>query len=201
MGSFCALMPASLPLLLLLLDAGTIGVPSPASAPAPARVISVDNRILGAQPGDTLILEIGTDTIVAEIQRDWMRSRTVELRRAATHLKGFIGEQGSDLTLEPEQITGTIGQRPVSLAVQRSAGALDVEGVFGDRAIALRLAPDTINGDVGPCRYALRRRGGDYLGKVDCGGKPERVRLQLPVTLIGRDDAELAALMTALLAR
>jgi hypothetical protein len=78
---------------------------------------------------------------------------------------------------------------------------LQVAGRFGSRGIALDLGPRLIAGEVGPCRYDLRLEGDEYLGTVGCGTRPRSARLKLPVALIVRDDVELAAMLTALLAR
>jgi len=184
-----------------LVVAATAGVPSATPgglAAAPA--VSVENRVLAAQPGNTLTVEMGTQTSFTAVDRNHVQGRAVDLQRAADHLRGFVGDEATDLQLAPNHITGRVGALPVSLDVARTNGALDVHGVFGRRAVALSLHPNSIDGDVGPCRYTLRNQVGDYTGTAACGGRPTAVRLELPVALVTRDDAELAAIMTALLA-
>lgn len=191
-----------LPFALVL--AATAGAPSAvpgglAAAPAAAPV-SVQNRVLGAQPGNTLTLEIGTQTTFTAVDRNHVQGRAIDLQRVADHLRGFVGDEETDLQLAPDHITGHVGSRPVSLDVARTNGALEIHGDFGRRAVALSLHPNSIDGDVGPCRYALRNQIGDYVGTASCGGRPTPVRMELPVALVTREDAELAAIMTALLA-
>jgi hypothetical protein len=165
-----------------------------------APVASVENRVLAAQPGNTLTLEIGPQTSFTAIDRDHVSGRTVDLQRIGDRLRGFVGDEQSDLILFPSRVAGHVGARPVSLLVERRDGGLAVNGTFGRRAVALSLHPHSIDGDVGPCRYNLRSQMGDYVGTAACGGRPAPVRLELPVALVTRDDAEVAAIVTALFA-
>jgi hypothetical protein len=191
-----------LPIALLL--AATAGAPSAApgglaAAPA-ASTVSVQNRVLGAQPGNTLTLEIGTQTTFTAVDGNHVQGHTIDLQRFADRLRGFVGDEETDLQLAPDHITGHIGTRPVSLDVARTNGGLEIHGDFGRRAVALTLHPNSIEGDVGPCRYALRNHVGDYIGTASCGGRPTPVRMELPVALVTREDSELAAIITALFA-
>jgi hypothetical protein len=188
-------------LAIALFLAATAGAPSAVPgglAAAPA--VSVENRVLGAQPGNTLTLEMGTQTTFTAVDRKHVQGHTIDLERVADHLRGFVGDEETDLTLAPDHITGHVGARPVSLDVARNNGALEIHGDFGRRVIALSLHPRSIDGDVGPCRYALRNQVGEYVGTASCGGRPTPVRMDLPVALVTREDPELAAIMTALLA-
>ena len=99
-------------------------------------------------------------------------------------------------------MTGHVGSHPAIDADRTSAkGTLPaINGTFGRRAVSLSLHPHSIDGDVGPCRYELRNQMGNYVGTASCGGRPTPVRLDLPVALVTRDDAEVAAIVTALFA-
>jgi hypothetical protein len=163
-------------------------------------VASVENRVLAAQPGNTLTLEVGPETSFMAVDRDHVAGRTVDLQRIGDRLRGFVGDEQSDLILFPTRVAGHVGSHPVSLLIERREGALTINGTFGRRAVALSLHPHSIDGDVGPCRYNLRNQVGNYVGTAACGGRPSPVRLELPVALVTRDDAEVAAIITALFA-
>lgn len=178
----------------LLLLAAAAGV-SPTTP-----VASVENRVLAAQPGNTLTLEVGPQTSFTAIDRDHVAGRTVDLQRIGGRLRGFVGDEESDLILFPNRIAGHVGANPVSLLIERRDGALAINGTFGRLAVALSLHPHSIDGDVGPCRYNLRNQVGNYVGTASCGGRPTPVRLELPVALVTRGDAEVAAIVTALFA-
>ena len=189
----------------LLFAAPTIAVPAPAGAPrAPAALhappVSVENRAVASQPGNTLTFELGAQTTFTAVDRDRVQSRAIDLQRTGDFLHGFVGDEESDLRIDRTRISGHVGLRPVALEIARAGGGLDVRGVFGGRAIALSLDTAAIQGDAGPCHYALKNRRGDYVGTADCGGAPTAVRLQLPVALVIRGDGELAAILIALLA-
>lgn len=184
--------------LVLVATAGAPSVAPGGLAAAPA--VSVENRVLAAQPGNTLTLEVGTQTSFTAVDRNRVQGHAVDLQRVADHLRGFVADEETDLQLAPGHISGHVGARPVSLEVERTGGALEVHGVFGRRAVALSLHPNSIDGDVGPCHYALRNQVGDYAGTAACGGRPTPMRLELPVALVTREDAELAAIVTALFA-
>ncbi len=171
-----------------------------AGVPVTAPVVSVQNRVLAAQPGNTLTLEVGAQTSFTAVDRDHVAGHGVDLQRVGNHLRGFVGDEESDLQLAPGRITGHVGTHPVSMQIERRDGALAINGTFGRRAVALSLHPHSIDGDVGPCRYELRNQVGAYVGTASCGGRPTAVRLELPVALVTRDDAEVAAIVTALFA-
>ena len=169
---------------------------APAASQAPA--VSVENRAVASQPGNVLTLEVGAQTTFTAVDRDRVQSRAIDLQRIGEHLRGFVGDEESDLRIERTRVSGHVGMRPVALEVSRTGGGLDVHGVFGGRAIALAIEPTSIDGDAGPCHYKLKNRRGDYVGTADCGGAPTQVRLQLPVALVTRTDPELAAILVAL---
>jgi hypothetical protein len=171
-----------------------------AGTPPGASVVSVANRVLAAQPGNTLTMEMGSQTSFMSVERDHVAGRAIDLQRIGDNLRGFVGDEQSDLQLAPGRITGHIGAHAVSMQVERRGGALAIDGTFGRRAVALSLHPHSIDGDVGPCRFELRNQVGQYVGTAACGGRPTPVRLELPVALVTRDDAEVAAIVTALLA-
>jgi hypothetical protein len=171
-----------------------------AGVSATSPIASVENRVLAAQPGNTLTLEVGMQTSFTAVDRDHVAGRTVDLQRVGAHLRGFVGDDESDLILFPSRVAGHVGANPVSLLIERRDGALAINGTFGRRAVALSLHPRSIDGDVGPCRYNLRNQVGVYVGTAACGGRPTPVRLELPVALVTRDDAEVAAIVTALFA-
>ena len=155
--------------------------------------------MLAAQPGNTLTLEVGAQTSFTAVDRDHVAGRAVDLQRVGDHLRGFVGDEESDLLPAPAASPATSARtrwRSCSSAGRR----LTINGIFGRRAVALSLQPHSIDGDVGPCRYKLRNQVGNYVGTAACGGRPTPVRLDLPVALVTRTDAELAAIVTALFA-
>jgi len=177
-------------------DAAAEPPPLPPSAPA-----SIGSRILAAQPGGTMTLAVGGDVTVARVDRDGLWSGRVVLRRSGLGLDGHVGTDGIRLLLGPGRVTGQIGGAPIALDIVRASGALQVMGRFGMREIALEVGPRVVGGEVGPCFYDLRLRGGVYSGDVNCGAGAQPVALQIPVALIARDDVELAAMLTTVLAR
>jgi hypothetical protein len=178
---------------------GQAGAPAPAPAAAPP--VSPNRRTLAAQPGEALNLTIGNDASVAHVDRDGLTSQTVDLHRSGAGMDGHVGVAAVSLTFGPGRVTGQIGDDPVALDVVRVSGALRVMGRFGIRRVALELAPQVIGGDLGSCFYVLQLQATDYGGEVSCGGQPQSVQLQIPVALIERPDVEIAALLTAVLAR
>jgi hypothetical protein len=171
-----------------------------AGVSAAAPIVSVGNRVLAAQPGNTLTLEVGGQTSFTSVDRNHVAGRAVDLQRLGNHLHGFVGDEESDLLLAPGRVTGHVGAHPVAMQIERQGSELTINGNFGRRAVALSLHPHSIDGDVGPCRYQLRNQVGEYVGTAACGGRPTAVKLDLPVALVTREDAELAAIVTALFA-
>jgi hypothetical protein len=200
MTSAIAVFVTALPA--LLAASPGLGVPSAQRAPATVQTppVSVENRAVASQPGNTLTLEVGAQTTFTAVDRNRVQSRAIDLQRTGDHLHGFVADEESDLQIDRTRIFGRVGTRPVALEIARAGGGLDVRGVFGGRTIALELDTNLIQGDAGPCHYLLKNRRGDYVGTADCGGAPTPVRLQLPVALVLRGDAELAAVLIALLA-
>jgi hypothetical protein len=167
----------------------------------PVDVSSVADRVLAAQPGDSLLLVVGDRITTARVDRAGMTSRGVSLKFAGTRLRGQVGGQRVQLEMRGAHINGEIGTLEVSLDVSRLEGALNVTGRFGARAVAEELTPGAVTADIGPCRYVLKFQHMEYAGQVSCGGQPEPVHLRVPAALVARSDVELAALFTALLSR
>jgi hypothetical protein len=168
---------------------------------APVPRASVDNRILAARPGDTLIFGLGDRSSHFHVSREDIQGDRLYLRRFPGHLRGQVSAEPVDLALSPPRITGVLGDRNVMLEVIAGQVGLDIAGHFGFREVRLTLEMDRIRGEVGPCRYDLTCRRGIYEGHVDCGGPPERVSLIVPVTFIARPTTEIAAMLVAILAR
>lgn len=167
----------------------------------PVEVSSVTDRVLAAQPGDSLLLVVGDRITTARIDRTGIFSRNVSLRLSGTHLRGQVGGQRAQLELANGRINGTIASSEVSLQVSRVDGNLKISGRFGARSISQDLSPGAIIAEIGPCRYALKYQHSEYSGQVSCGGQPEAVHLRVPAALVARGDTEFAALFTSLLAR
>ena len=172
---------------------GVLAMAAPAS--------SIENRVLAARPGDTLSFTVGDDIQVFNVTREALVGDSVELQRFPGHLRGRVGSEPIDLALEAPRITGRIGVQPVSLDMLPSKDGIQVAGRFGAREIAVHFRVAAIDGAVGPCRYQLKLTHGEYQGDVGCGAEPEQVRLQVPVALVARSDAELTAMLVAILAR
>jgi hypothetical protein len=167
----------------------------------PIEVSSVADRVLAAQPGDSLLLVVGDRITTARVDRAGISSRNVSLQFSGARLRGQVGKQRTDLELGNGRIKGTIASSEVSLQVSRVDGALKITGRFGARSISQDLSPGAIVAEIGPCRYALKYQHSEYSGQVSCGGQPEAVHLRVPAALVARGDTEFAALFTALLAR
>lgn len=78
---------------------------------------------------------------------------------------------------------------------------MQVAGTFGERSVAMEVRLDSIHAQIGPCWYSLPLITGSYRGSVTCGAQLEPVTLTVPVALVARDDREIAAMLTSLLAR
>jgi hypothetical protein len=167
----------------------------------PIEVSSVTDRVLAAQPGDSLLLVVGDRITTARVDRSGIASRNVTLRLTGARLRGQVGGQRAQLELGNGRISGTIASSEVALQVVRVDGALRIAGRFGARSISQDLSPGAIGAEIGPCRYALKFVHSEYSGQVSCGGQPEAVHLRVPAALVARGDTEFAALFTALLAR
>lgn len=196
-----SIKPAALALALALAPqipapAGRAGLRAAAAAPA-----SVDNRILAARPGDTLIFGLGDRSSHFHVSRQDIQGDQLYLRRFPGHLRGHVSAEPVDLAVIPPAITGFLGDRTVMLEVLTGEIGLDIAGHFGFREVRLSLEMDRIRGEVGPCRYELDLHRGTYEGHVGCGGPPERVSLIVPVTFVARPTAEIAAMLVAILAR
>jgi hypothetical protein len=182
-------------LALAALLVGSSAISSPASTSA------VNNRLLEATPGQTLRYSIGEEVQVADVSRDGFFSADVNLRKLPGRLNGSVGREPVTMRLEPNRLDGHIGDNPIGLDVIRAGDGLRIMGQFGVRAVALEVRSSSIDGQVGPCFFRLAPEQGIYFGQVSCGGPPRQVRLTLPVSLVARPDAELAAMLVAILAR
>ena len=167
----------------------------------PQTVSSVADRVLAAQPGDSLLLVVGDRITTARVDRFGITSRNISLHLTGTRLRGKVGGQRVQLDLGSDRVNGTIGTRDVSLQIMRLDGVLRITGRFGDRAISEDLSPGTVGAEIGPCRYTLKFQHNEYAGQVSCGGQPEPAHLRVPAALVARGDIEFAALFTSLLAR
>jgi hypothetical protein len=164
---------------------------------------SIENRLLAAEPGRTLTVRIGDNVQTAQVSHEQISSVPVDLRRADDRLSGRVGDQDVDLVLEYHHVSGDVGGQPVSLDVlPREPRALTIAGRFGSRSVALEIKPAGVVGAVGPCSYRATVRGGAaYVGQVACGGPSQALELRFPAVFVARSDVELAATLTAILAR
>jgi hypothetical protein len=162
---------------------------------------SVSNRVLAAHPGGSLTFAVGERDLLFEVTRDGIRGEGLALRRFPGRLRGHVGSAAADLVIAAPRITGLVGNQTVSLDVLPAEEGFWVAGHLGVREIALKVRPERIAGDVGPCRYDLTAKNGEYRGSIACGAGPESVRLAVPAAFVAREDAELLAMLVALLAR
>jgi hypothetical protein len=175
---------------------GTVGWAEPASD-----VSSVETRILCARPGNTILFIRGDQIVEARVDRVTLTSGSLRLKRWGSTLRGRLASQNLELSLGQGHVTGHIADRPILLEVARADTSLNVSGQFGARAISLHLSARVLSGDIGPCSYDLQFRNDEYAGRVSCGAAPAAVSLRVPAALIARSDVELAAMLTAFLAR
>ena len=178
-----------------------VAIVATAPTAAPRSTSSVETRLLASEPGESMLFAVGDDAQSFHVWREGITGVAVNLRRSPGHLSGNVGSEPVDLVLASPRISGTIGDHAVSLDVLRSDNQMRIVGHFGARAIALDVQMGRIDGDVGPCSYRLPLKSGRYRGQIACGGEPEPVRLDIPVALVARSDVELAAMLTAVLAR
>jgi hypothetical protein len=162
---------------------------------------SVESPTLAASPGGTLTFTVGDEVRAIDVSRDGVTGDGIELREFPGHLRGHVGSEPVDLALAAPRISGQIGDLPVSLDMLPTKNGLRVAGRFGEREVALVAGPRAIDADVGPCRYRLILSGVAYVGQIACGAAPEDVRLEIPVSLVAKSDAEILAMLVAILAR
>jgi hypothetical protein len=162
---------------------------------------AAETPLLAAKPGQDLSFTVGNNVHVANITREGLSSDGVELRRSADHLRGRVGAEPVDIRLEPERLDGSIGDHKIALDVWRSGDRLQIAGEFGERTVGMSVSLKDLHAQVGPCWYKLTEVLGSYWGYMSCGGPAEQVELKVPVSLVARDDRELAAMLTALFAR
>lgn len=178
-----------------------LAAPTAARGDSPTELSSVETRVLAAQPGDTILFILGNQITEVRVNREALLGRTVRLRRSGAKMRGRLASEDVEMSLGPSQVTGQIAGRPIALDVARAEGRLTVAGRFGARAVSLRFSLRAVDGEIGPCRYDLAFRRDQYIGRLACGGEPTAVQLRVPTTLVARGDVELAAMLTAFLAR
>lgn len=157
--------------------------------------------LLASTPGQVLSFTVGDSVRVANVSREGLSGDAVELQRSADRLRGRVGTQGVDMRLEPGRLDGSIGDHKIALDVWRSGDRLQIAGNFGERTVGMSVSFKDLHAQIGPCWYKLALVLGSYRGYVSCGGPAEQVELKVPVSLVARDDRELAAMLTALFAR
>jgi hypothetical protein len=173
----------------------------PPTVPAPVPPSSIGRGLLVAKPGDTLSLAVGGKVSLFRVSPDGIWGQGVALRRSPGRLRGRLGGASVQLLLAAPNIKGALGGQRVSLDVLSTPEGLHVAGQLGRRAIALDVRMSGVHGEVGACSYRLALALDAYAGEVDCGGRSERVRLEVPAELAARADDELVAMLLAVLAR
>lgn len=157
--------------------------------------------LLASSPGQVLSFTVGDNVRVANVSREGFAGDGVVLDRSADRLRGRVGTQPVQIRLDPERLDGTIGDHKIALDVWRAGDRLQIAGDFGERTVAMSVSFRDIHAQIGPCWYKLGLVLGTYRGYVSCGGPAEQVQLKVPVSLVARDERELAAMLTALFAR
>jgi hypothetical protein len=146
-------------------------------------------------------LAVGDNVDLFRVSRDGIWGRGVALRSSPGRLRGRLGGASVQLLLSAPKITGAVGGHRVSLDLLSTPDGLHVAGLLGRRTIALDVRMPEVRGDVGACLYRLALVRDGYAGEVDCRGRRERVRLEVPSELAVRSDSELVAMLLAVLAR
>ena len=113
----------------------------------------------------------------------------VDLRNEGNTLRGFIGQQPTELHLEPNEKGGFL-----------------MRGMFGGILSSLEVTSEHIQGQLGRCQYDLQRypaaTGVAYNGQRVCGAHiMEPTTITLSPTINGLPPLERAALMAILLGR
>jgi len=171
------------------------------SGPITAADGPANGSILASSPGHDLLLTVGDDVRTAHVTREGLSSNGVTLTRFPGRLAGHVGVESVDLRIEPGRLEGQIGDRGIGLDVVRAGDVLQVMGTFGARSVAMEVRHNGIHAQIGPCWYSLSLISGSYRGSVACGARPQVLALSVPVAFVAQDDVELAAMLTALLAR
>jgi hypothetical protein len=123
----------------------------------------------------------------------------VALRGSAGRLRGVVGSRTVELLLAPPNIAGTLGGQRVSLEVTPTQDGLRAVGQLGLGQVSFDAGPQRIFGRVGGCSFRLSLQQASYHGEAECPGRSQRVRLEVPSALVGRDEVELAALLVLIL--
>ena len=113
----------------------------------------------------------------------------VDLRKEGDTLRGFIGQQPTELHLDHDEKGGFL-----------------MRGLFGGILSSLEVTPESIGGQLGRCQYNLRRYPADtgvaYNGRRFCGANIiEPTTITLSPTINALPPLERAALMAILLGR
>jgi hypothetical protein len=170
-----------------------------ASADAAAPVGASLPSPVAAQPGETVSLTRGGESVSARLERDTISGPQIALRRYGNKWRGTIEGQSAELRWEPgiSRVMGAIGDRPVDLAFAGGRDTLEIWGKFGVREARLVVNATKVEGIVGPCRYRLHFEGDHYKGQVDCGGTPVQATLRIPASLAAQPRTEFVALLVS----
>ncbi len=182
--------------LLVIFSGLAVAGPARAAAPPPN-----GGPLLISTPNQPLSFVVGSKAEIADVTPEGMNDGDLSLRVFPGEVRGHLGPEPLDLRLEPRRLAGTLGSEPVGLDVIRVGQMLDVAGRFGEQSVAMQIGRAGIAARLGPCDYHLKFSLGHYRGFVTCGGAATPVDLTVPVALVAHDDRELAAMLTALLAR
>jgi hypothetical protein len=94
---------------------------------------------------------------------------------------------------------GTYRAAPFSIFVQRTEDGLHAQGLMGGYISNFDLTPDRLVGKIGPCGWDLSWDGTVYAGSRGCGRRIDKVSIELPATMAGWSDAQVAGALGLLL--
>ena len=153
------------------------------------------------------ITQSGGSVVQTTVDGSRITGPNVMLERDEKGMRGQGPLGVVDLRKEGETLRGFIGQQPTELHLEHGeTGGFLMRGMFGGILSSLEVTPETIQGQLGRCQYNLRRYPSDtgvaYNGRRFCGANIiEPTTITLSPTINALPPLERAALMAILLGR
>jgi hypothetical protein len=94
---------------------------------------------------------------------------------------------------------GNYRAAPFSVFVSRTEDGLHAQGLMGGYVSNFDLSPERLVGKIGPCGWDLWWDGSVYAGSRGCGQRIDKVSVELPATMAGWSEAQVAGALGLLL--
>jgi hypothetical protein len=163
--------------------------PEAQSMPASGRFVLTGIR----QPIVALITPTGVQGPDVNLGRYPAQNGTIAWRGTAFH-------HDVNLTVTADGADGVVRKTPFNLNVTPGPDGMVVNGLIGGSPSTVTISKSRINGAFGRCGYDLRFQGQAYVGPRNCGSNLIQVGVTLPTILTTWSDAEVATVLSLLLA-